>query len=78
MAKVKTGQVLGKKGRSLKVEIEESKIHPLYQKRFKVKKRFLVDDKNETAKIGDLVEIEECRPISRLKHFKVKKVIKKT
>lgn len=74
--KVKIGKVLKKDGFTLKVEVEEIKTHPLYQKRYKTKKRFLASDKKEIGKEGDLVEIEETRPISRLKHFKVKRVIK--
>ena len=45
--------------------------HPKYGKFQKLAKKFKADDKGNTAKIGDKVSIEECRPISKDKHFKV-------
>ncbi len=45
--------------------------HPKYGKFVKVSKKFKADDKGNKVKIGDLVSIEECRPISKDKHFKI-------
>lgn len=45
--------------------------HPKYGKFQKLAKKFKADDKGNTAKIGDKVAIEECRPISKDKHFKL-------
>lgn len=45
--------------------------HPKYGKFQKIAKKFKADDKGNTAKIGDSVSIEECRPISKDKHFKL-------
>ncbi|TSC66993.1 MAG: small subunit ribosomal protein S17 [Parcubacteria group bacterium Gr01-1014_73] len=45
--------------------------HPKYQKYFRVTKRYKADDPGNTKKIGAQVEIEECRPISKDKHFKI-------
>jgi len=45
--------------------------HPKYGKFQKLSKKFKADDKGNTAKIGDKVSIEECRPISKDKHFKL-------
>jgi len=47
--------------------------HPKYGKFLKLAKKFKVDDKGNTVKIGDNVSIEECRPISKDKHFKIVK-----
>lgn len=44
--------------------------HPLYKKRVTKSKKYLVDD-NLGVKIDDKVIIEECRPISKKKRFKV-------
>ncbi len=52
--------------------------HPLYKKSFRKSKKFLADTKGVTdLAVGDLVVIEECRPLSKNKHFKVKEVIKR-
>jgi small subunit ribosomal protein S17 len=53
------------------VEVTRFEKHEKYQKFLKLKKRYKADDKGNTKKIGDLVEIEECRPISKDKRFKV-------
>jgi small subunit ribosomal protein S17 len=49
------------------------------RKQIRRSKRYLVHDPNNTAGIGDMVEIEQCRPISKRKHYRiihVKKSIK--
>jgi small subunit ribosomal protein S17 len=56
--------------------VERLKIHPLYQKKFKSSKKFLVDDPKNSYKIGDRVEIEETIPLSKRKSFQVIKKIK--
>jgi small subunit ribosomal protein S17 len=53
------------------VQIERFIKHPKYQKYMQFRKRFKVHDEGNTAKIGDKVVIEETRPISRHKNFKV-------
>ena len=45
--------------------------HPKYQKFQKISKRFKAHDENNVKKVGDTVTIEETRPISKDKHFKV-------
>ena len=45
--------------------------HPKYQKYFRVTKRYKADDPGNTKKIGEKVKMEECRPISKDKHFKI-------
>jgi len=45
--------------------------HPKYGKFQKLAKKFKADDKGNTVKIGDRVMIEECRPISKDKHFRI-------
>ncbi|MFZ2593195.1 MAG: 30S ribosomal protein S17 [Minisyncoccia bacterium] len=47
--------------------------HPKYQKFMKINKKYLVDDKGNTAQVGDVVTIESTRPISKNKHFKIVK-----
>ncbi len=45
--------------------------HPKYLKRLKISKKFKAHDAGNTKKVGDAVLIEETRPISKDKHFKV-------
>lgn len=45
--------------------------HKKYQKRIKKSKTYKAHDENNAKKVGDIVEIEETRPISKDKKFKV-------
>jgi len=47
--------------------------HPKYHKFIKITKKYKADDKGNTKKIGDKVEIVECKPISKDKNFRVSK-----
>jgi len=47
------------------------KEHPKYKRRFKVKKKYKAHDEKGEYKIGDRVIIEECRPISKEKRWRV-------
>jgi len=58
------------------VLVERFKIHPLYKKRIKVKKKYHAHDEIG-VKVGDRVRIQECRPVSKTKRFKIIEVIKK-
>ncbi|MBP6881572.1 MAG: 30S ribosomal protein S17 [Candidatus Pacebacteria bacterium] len=53
------------------VAVERYVQHPKYKKFMRRTKKFLVDDKGNTAKVGDKVEIIETRPISKRKCFKL-------
>lgn len=44
-------------------------IHPKYKKYHKVSKKYKAHDAGNTKKVGDKVEIKECKPISKDKHF---------
>lgn len=45
--------------------------HPKYKKYIRRSKRYLVHDKGNTAQMGDKVEIQETRPISKRKRFEL-------
>lgn len=53
------------------VEVSRLVKHSKYLKYFKVTKRYKADNPNDIKKLGDKVKIEECRPISKDKHFKI-------
>lgn len=73
-----TGIVVSDKmQKTVVVEVEKIKRHPLYKKTYKVKKKYHAHDEKEECKVGDLVLIEESRPISKTKRWRVIKIIKK-
>lgn len=53
------------------VEIMRLKSHPRYKKHFKVTSRFKAHDEANEYKTGDKVTIEETRPISKEKRWKI-------
>jgi small subunit ribosomal protein S17 len=53
------------------VRVERRKAHPLYRKVISRHQRYKVHDDENEAKVGDLVVIEECPPISREKHWRI-------
>jgi len=50
--------------------------HPIYQKRMNVSKKFMAHDEGEQAKVGDVVRITQCRPLSARKRFTLAEVVK--
>ncbi len=77
MAKKKlSGKVvkLGQKSVTIQFDIYEK--HPKYLKMHKITRKMHVHDENGMAKLGEIIEIEECRPTSKTKSFKVSRVIK--
>ena len=74
------GQVLSLKNqKTASVEVARVWVHPLYGKRVKRSKKYATDydPKQMELVVGDTVEIEECRPVSKTQHFKVVKKIEK-
>ena len=45
--------------------------HPKYRKFLRITKKYKAHNENGDYKVGDMVTIEECKPISKDKHFKV-------
>jgi len=68
--------VSDKMDKTITVMVETYKKHTLYGKRVKYSKKFKAHDENNTAKIGDIVEIMETRPISKDKRFRLVKIVK--
>ena len=69
-----TGKIVSTKmQKTLVVEVERIKQHPKYKRRLKVHKKYKAHYNEGEFKIGDRVIIEECRPISKDKHWKVLK-----
>ena len=76
--KVYTGKVVSDKSdKTITVLVETHKKHPLYGKRVRSLKKFHAHDEENIAKVGDIVEIVESRPLSALKRFRLVQVVQK-
>ena len=62
---------------TIKVEVEGMIQHPRFKKYIKRQYTFTVHDPEERCQLGDLVKIEECRPISKTKKWVVREVVEK-
>lgn len=67
--------VSNKMQKTVVVEVERVKEHPRYKRRYKVHKKYKAHYNEGEFKIGDKVIIEECRPISKDKKWKILKKI---
>ena len=65
--------VSDKMDNTIVVEVSNVKIHPRYKGRYIRDNRYKAHDENNQFKIGDEVVIQECRPISKDKAWRVKK-----
>jgi small subunit ribosomal protein S17 len=63
--------VSDKMDKTIVVEVTRFVEHKKYGKRIKKTKKYKAHDEENVKKIGDLVEIEETKPLSKDKHFKV-------
>lgn len=76
MAKILTGIITAvKTPKTVTVEVELRRLHPLYGKIVKKNKKYKVHNENMEVKNGDRVEIVETRPVAKDKHFKLIKVV---
>ena len=53
------------------ISVERLRAHPLYHKVVRRKKHYMAHDEDNAAQVGDVVVIEECRPLSRLKTWQI-------
>jgi small subunit ribosomal protein S17 len=63
--------VSNKMDKSIVVNVERRTQHPLYKKFIRRSKKYVAHDENNTCKEGDVVQIQECRPISKRKTWEV-------
>ncbi len=73
-----TGRVVSDKmDKTVTVLVERRVKHPLYGKVIRLSKKYHAHDENNECHEGDLVIIEECRPISKTKAWRVTKLVEK-
>ncbi|WP_448851595.1 30S ribosomal protein S17 [Corynebacterium sp. 335C] len=76
--KVRTGYVVSDKmQKTIVVELEDRKQHALYGKIMRTNSKVKAHDEDEIAGVGDRVRIEECRPLSKDKHFRLLEIVEK-
>ena len=76
--RVKRGKVVSDKmDKTVVVAIERVYTHPLLKKVMRSVKKYKVHDEDGQAKLGDIVEIYEGRPVSKTKHMYLKRVLPK-
>jgi small subunit ribosomal protein S17 len=73
------GEVVSNKmNKTIVVEVTRKKSHPLYARVISIGKKFYAHDEKNEAHVGDVVRLEETRPLSKLKRWKLKEIIRKT
>ena len=66
------GVVVSDKGqKTIIVKVERRMMHPVYKKFIRRSKKFAAHDENNISKIGDVVRIRECAPISKTKKWEL-------
>jgi small subunit ribosomal protein S17 len=74
----KVGQVVSTKmAKTIVVEVSRRVPHPLYKRIVAKRKKFYAHDEEGSAKKGDIVRIIECRPLSRLKRWRLAEVVRR-
>ena len=75
---VRVGTVVSTKmDKTVVVAVESRVMHRLYKRYMKRTKRFQAHDEVGQCGVGDRVEIVSCRPLSRLKRWRIQRVVKK-
>ena len=70
--------ISNKMDKTIVVKVENRYPHPIYSKTMVKTKKYLAHDEHDQCNIGDQVLLQECRPLSRKKRWKLVKVISKS
>ena len=74
----KVGSVISSKmAKTIVVEVIRRVPHPLYKRIISKRRKFYAHDEQGQAQVGDVVRIIECRPLSKLKRWQLKEVLRK-
>lgn len=77
--KSRTGTVVSDKGnKTIVVQVIRRVRHPVYGKEILRSKKFHAHDEKNEAKTGDTVRIVECRPMSKLKRWRLVEIVAKS
>ena len=76
--KQRVGVVTSDKSRkTVTVTVERKKSHPLYGKQYRWTKRYHAHDEKDECRVGDVVRIQETRPLSKTKRWRVVELIER-
>jgi small subunit ribosomal protein S17 len=67
----------GTQDKTVKCQLEFLVKHPRYNKYLRKRTRLQVHDEKNEAKVGDMIQIRECRPVSKTKNWTLVKVVAK-
>jgi small subunit ribosomal protein S17 len=70
--------VANRMAKTIVVKVTRKKAHPFYGRVIARNKKFYAHDEKNDAHVGDFVRLEETRPLSKLKRWKLKDIIRKT
>ena len=74
--KTRIGSVISNKmDKSVVVQVDRRIRHKLYGKFIRKRVKYMADDPNNVCNIGDVVLIEECRPLSKNKRWRVRSIV---
>ncbi|MCJ8166917.1 30S ribosomal protein S17 [Pontibacter sp. E15-1] len=78
LRKERSGKVVSNKmNKSITVMVESRMKHPMYGKFLKKSNKFMAHDENNDCNIGDFVRIEETRPLSKNKNWRLVEIIER-
>jgi small subunit ribosomal protein S17 len=73
------GEVVSNKmQKTIVVEVTRKKAHPFYGRVIAIRKKFYAHDEKNEAHVGDFVRLVETRPLSKLKRWELKEIVRKT
>ncbi|GDY01001.1 30S ribosomal protein S17 [Planctomycetota bacterium] len=76
--KVMRGQVKSNKmQKTVVIEVSRKVRHPLYEKYISRRTKLYAHDENNEAKVGDIVEVMQTRPLSKLKRWRLIRVVQR-
>jgi small subunit ribosomal protein S17 len=76
--KTQVGSVVSNKmDKSIVVLVERLVKHKFYGKYIRRRVKFMADDPENSCNIGDVVMIEECRPLSKSKRWRVRTIVER-
>lgn len=76
--KVMRGTVTSNKmQKTVVVQVDRKVKHPLYEKFISKRTKLYAHDENNEAKVGDVVEVTQTRPLSKLKNWRVLRIVQK-
>ncbi len=78
LRKTRTGTVVSdRQDKTLVVKVERRAAHPRYHKVVTHSKKYYAHDENNEARVGDVVEIMETRPLSKLKRWRLVSIVRR-